>query len=140
MAIEIIEHPAQSMTFEPKETFQDFANRIYGSSKIEMTHRNGAKIEFKPGMVKSAVLFDLERFLTPMEFYALKVYLENAPPSVLPEGLVKRVATAIDFPVTPELPTDFADGSIDEESEELVLCLDGNLHYLVERRMKESGE
>ena len=136
MSIEIIMHPAKTINLQPMETFQRFADRIYDTSRVDVEYADGAKILVEPGYVTSLMGFKLERFLTLQEFVALKEYLENAPTTVLPAGLVKSVATPFDIPTLPELPAEFADGPAGN----ITVSLDGQLRLLVERAITQEEE
>ena len=106
---EIIQHPAQQVTVNTEETFDQYKKRIKETRTEIRAFKDGMPIAVDSAMQYSFLMLGMERLLTPEEFAAVYMAVMSAidqmeKAGVLPEELVKTVSTPFDAtpPVIPD--------------------------------------
>ena len=139
MTITINPNPAQTITADTTETFTDFANKVFKSSKRPIRHGNGQPVELETDSTYSVVLLKLSEIATPQQFAALLGIImqgvaEATAQEIIPEGWLQHIATPFDLH-TPAIPERY----IDNEHEHKIF-LTGEMQYVLTRECKPEEE
>lgn len=135
---EIIDSPAQQLTIDAVETFDEFVKRIQ-RKRFPLKHADGKRIALSPGTVLSLLVIELEeRSATPVEFMTLfdalmETVAQFEKQGRLPIGWVKRVRTPLDVQ-KPEIPSRFLENL---NGEEIKFYLDGQVFFSIEKEYLE---
>jgi hypothetical protein len=108
-------NPAQVITADTTETFEDFVRRVYKTSKRLIRYGNGKPIELKPGGKYAVIALKLSEIATPAQFDALfriimQSVAEATETGVIPPDWFQNISTLFDL-YPPEIPEQFQDGS-----------------------------
>jgi hypothetical protein len=111
--MEINPNPAQQITAETTETFQDFANRVFKASKRSIRHGNGLPVEIEPGGIYSTLLIKVKKLLTAEKFFEVQEYIERGIIQAVMDGVVEPdwfqgITTPFDLH-PPEVPEHYKD-------------------------------
>jgi len=106
-------NPAQQVTADLSETFDDFANKVAKTSKRQIRFGNGEPIEIEPGGKYAVLALKLAEIATPEQFFALMNAIEQAivkatMDGTIPPGWFQGVSTLFDL-LPPEVPEQFQD-------------------------------
>lgn len=136
---EIINHPAQEISVQTSETFDQYADRLYKRSRRLFQHGDGTLIELHPDLEYSFLMLGLTRLATPEEFGVLYTTIMTAiaqaeTQGLIPSDWVKTVATPLDVK-PPSVPQ-----RLIEDDAEVKIYLTGELQFSVTKQMKEPVE
>jgi hypothetical protein len=100
---------AQQITADTTETFDDFANRVFKTSKRAIRHGNGEPVEIEPGAKYAVLALKLSEIATPEQFNALfEIIMQSVEQAtqaeIIPPDWFQGLTTLFDLfpPTVPE--------------------------------------
>jgi hypothetical protein len=131
-AININPNPAQNITANVEETFENFRARIFKDSKRPIRFENGQNIELQLGGKHAVLMLQLADIATPEQFEALMFIIMQAVTQatingVIPPDWFQGVATLFNL-LPPEIPEQFQD-----EQHEIKVFLTGETQFALQR-------
>lgn len=109
MDITINPNPAQPVTADVTETFEDFANKVQRTSHKPIQHGNGNPVELNAGSKYSVIALELAEIASVEQFTALMGIImqsvgQATAAGVIAEGWFKGLTTLFDLypPAVPE--------------------------------------
>jgi hypothetical protein len=139
MTAEVVTHPAQNIAVATAETFDQFTNRIYRSSKRQLRYKDGEPVELNPEWEYSFLMLGMTRLATPPEFEVLYTRIMTSIAQAeaageIPAGLVQSVATPFDV-TPPKIPAQYIEEL--EEGAEMKTYLVGEVGFAVTKKFPE---
>jgi len=115
--MEINPNPAQQIIADTTESFQDYANRIFKTSKKKILHGNGEPVELAPDSVYSTVLLKVTYLLSSEKFGVLEGIIGQSitqaeASGVIEKGWFQGLATPLDLH-TPAIPEQYQEEGFD---------------------------
>lgn len=109
MSIVINPNPAQPITADVTETFDDFAGKVQRTSHNPIQHGNGNPVELNAGSKYSVIALELAEIATTEQFAAIMGIImqsvtQATQAGIIPEGWFKGITTLFDLypPAVPE--------------------------------------
>ena len=132
MSVAINPNPALAVTANTEETFQDFASRVFRTSKRQLRHGNGQLIQLVPNSVYTTLLLKVKYLLSPEKFNVLEGIIGQSIMQAVMTGVIEPdwfqgLATPLDL-LTPPIPEQFQD-----EENEIKLFLTGETQFAVSK-------
>ena len=127
-------NPAQNVTVDVQETFDEFATRIHDKRVMPLLFENGEPIRLNPKSKYCIMALELEEIASPEQFAVLFGTIVNAvtqaeDAGVIPKGWCKNVATLFNL-TPPEIPQRYRDESPDAV---FTTTWKGEQRFLIER-------
>ena len=130
--MDINPNPAQQITANTAETFDDYANRIFKTSKKRIQHGNGEPVELAPDSVYSTILLKVKYLLSQEKFNVLEGIIGQSIMQAVMDGVIEPdwfqgLATPLDLH-TPAIPEQYQ-----EEGHEIKVFLAGETGFVMQK-------
>ena len=127
-------NPAQNVTVDVQETFDEFATRIHDRRSAPLLFENGESIVLNPDAVTCVMGIEMARPLTPEEFTGLfgtlKEWLKQAEAAgTIPPHVVGEISTLFNL-VPPSIPQRYKDETPEATFK---VTWEGTQRFLIER-------